>query len=239
MRLLEATGIGKVYQSGDLQKTALHNFSLSVERGGFVAIVGKSGSGKTTFLRIIAGLTERTSGELSYQFSRLGMVFQEPRLMPWLSVTNNVLFPYLKEPAGRRPYERAGQLLQRLGLTEFKNARPSELSGGMAQRVAIGRALIHDPELILLDEPLGSLDYFTRRSLQNMLVDIYLSERNKTFFLVTHDIDEAVMMARRVVVLRDGEKVGDLPVDLPYPRRKSDVRISSLVERTLQLIEGG
>jgi sulfonate transport system ATP-binding protein len=233
MAWFEARGIRKEYPLGASVKVALDDFSLAAERGDFVSIVGRSGSGKTTFLRIAAGLVERTSGEIAYSDGtrpRVGMVFQEPRLMPWLTVIENVVFPYGSRRAA--PYGLARSLLETLGLADFADAYPAQLSGGMAQRVSLGRALCWKPELILMDEPLGSLDYFTRMSLRDEIIKIYLSER-KTIFFVTHDVDEAVAMSRRIVVLDAGRIVKTLDVGLDYPRRRTDPEFASAVEDIL------
>jgi ABC-type nitrate/sulfonate/bicarbonate transport system ATPase subunit len=163
------------------------------------------------------------------------MVFQEPRLMPWLTVLENVVFPY--KPEGRKnvPYERACELLETLGLRDYQNAYPGQLSGGMAQRVSLGRALCHDPELILMDEPLGSLDYFTRISLRDAILKIYKRE-NKTILLVTHDVDEAVALSRRIVILDGGRVKRHFDVDLDYPRKRTDPKFAAIVEGILESI---
>ena len=246
MPWFEARDIRKVFELGDGTgevTVALDDFSLSAERGDFVAIVGRSGSGKTTFLRIVAGLLERTSGALLFDerekrgTAKIGMVFQEPRLMPWLTVERNILFSALNGPKKNIPYDKATHLLALLGLEKYRHAYPAQLSGGMAQRVALGRALCYEPELILMDEPLGSLDYFTRRSLQEEILKLYFAER-KTIFLVTHDVSEALSMSRRVVVLDRGRMIGDVAVDLPYPRKQTDRRFAELLEKILSLITG-
>jgi ABC-type nitrate/sulfonate/bicarbonate transport system ATPase subunit len=238
MAFFEARHIRKEYLLEGAVAVALDDFSLSVGRGDFVSIIGRSGSGKTTFLRIAAGLLPQTSGEIAFpegEGARIGMVFQEPRLMPWLTVERNVLFAFLK---GRRrdiPRERAAALLEMLGISKYRNAYPSQLSGGMAQRVALGRALCYEPDIILMDEPLGSLDYFTRRSLQEEILRMYLRER-KTMLLVTHDVDEAVILSRRVVVLNGGRIEREIEIDLAYPRKRTDPKFAAVVENILSII---
>lgn len=246
MPWFEAKKLRKVYSLGDSENVALDDFSLSAERGDFVGIVGRSGSGKTTFLQIVSGLLRRSGGELrlggreisgesGLTDEKIGIVFQEPRLMPWLTVEQNILFAFLKTPRRTQPAEKAKELLAMLGLSEYKNAYPAQLSGGMAQRVALGRVLCYGPELILMDEPLGALDYFSRKSLQDEILKLYESEK-KTILFVTHDVEEALLLSRRIVVLGKGRLLREIPVDLPYPRKRTDPRFSELLEEILSLI---
>jgi ABC-type nitrate/sulfonate/bicarbonate transport system ATPase subunit len=234
MAWFEARDVRKEYRSGASVNAALDGFSMSADRGGFVSIIGRSGSGKTTFLRIAAGLIAKTSGEITYSDGvppRVGMVFQEPRLMPWLTVAENLLFPY-KAAERRARVDMALAMLDTLGLSGCAGAYPGQLSGGMAQRVSLGRALCWEPEMILMDEPLGSLDYFTRASLREEIIKIYLRER-KTILFVTHDVDEAVAMSRGIVLLERGRAVKSFAVDLPYPRRRTDPKFAAIVEDIL------
>jgi sulfonate transport system ATP-binding protein len=240
MAWFEASKLRKEYPLGGSVKVALRDFSLSAERGDFVSIIGRSGSGKTTFLRLVAGLSSKTSGEIRYSDGcepRIGMVFQEPRLMPWLTVEENVVFPY--RPLGKKslPLKRARELLEMLGISDYKDAYPGALSGGMAQRAALGRALCYEPELILMDEPLGALDYFTRNALREEILNLYRADM-KTILFVTHDVDEAVAMSRRVVVLDEGEMACQVEINLDYPRKKTDPEFAAIVERLLESIKG-
>ena len=246
MPWFEARNLRKVYSLGYAENVALDDFSLGVERGDFVGIVGRSGSGKTTFLRIVAGLLRRTRGELRLDGreiareadgtdEKIGIVFQEPRLMPWLTIEKNILFAFLKNPRRAQPTQKADELLAMLGLSAYKHAYPSQLSGGMAQRVALGRVLCYGPELILMDEPLGALDYFTRKSLQDEILKLYASE-GKTILFVTHDVEEALILSRRIVVLEKGRLLREIPVDLDYPRKRTDPRFAALLEEILSLI---
>jgi sulfonate transport system ATP-binding protein len=238
MAWFEASKLRKEYPLGGSVKVALRDFSLSVERGDFVSIIGRSGSGKTTFLRLVAGLSSQTSGEIKYsdgRAPRIGMVFQEPRLMPWLTVEENVVFPYKSLGKKRVPLKRARELLEMLGISDYKDAYPSALSGGMAQRAALGRALCYEPELILMDEPLGALDYFTRNALREEILNLYTAEK-KTILFVTHDVDEAVAMSRRIVVLDEGQITCQVQVDLDYPRKRTDPEFAAIVERLLASI---
>jgi NitT/TauT family transport system ATP-binding protein len=201
---------------------ALHDVSLAVARGEFVSIVGPSGCGKSTLLKVLSGLTRRTAGEVDFGgTSRMGMVFQQPLLLPWRTVTKNLLISQdinhrLPEHEAR---DRAGAMLEMLGLAEFADRYPGELSGGMQQRVGIGRALMHDPEILLMDEPFGALDAMTRDQMGMDLLNIWERDR-KTVLFVTHSIPESVLLSDRVVVMtpRPGRIADVVDVDLPRPR---------------------
>jgi sulfonate transport system ATP-binding protein len=205
----------------------LHDISLDITAGEFVVIVGASGCGKSTLLRLIAGLDMPNAGAVFVGGSKVvgpgldrGIVFQDHRLLPWLTAEENVAAALIARgvPKAER-LDVARRYLALVGLTGFETAYPSQLSGGMAQRAAIGRALANDPDVLLLDEPLGALDALTRLKLQNEIVR--LSAKNpKTIVLVTHDIEEAVFFADRIVVMdaKPGRIRRIIPVDLPRPR---------------------
>ncbi len=218
--MLELKNIGQRYQVAGKDVVALSDINVTLENGSFTTVVGRSGCGKTTLLRILAGLTQPTEGTLSHKDRStvtVGVVFQDARLMPWLSVMDNVAFG-LK---GRLPKEviarRCTSTLELVGLREFHKAKPNQLSGGMAQRVAIARALVMEPDLLLLDEPFAALDAFTRRSMQNELVSIWQS-RKPTIVFVTHDVEEAVLLGETVLELDRGKLVGKTIITPPYPR---------------------
>lgn len=206
---------------------AVEDVSFDVEPGEFIALVGPSGCGKSTILRAIAGLDTSYSGEVlanqepvrGPDLSR-GIIFQEPRLFPWLIVHDNIGFG-LRLPQAQRA-EQVRALIDLVGLDGFERAYPHQLSGGMAQRVAIARALAPNPTALLLDEPFGALDAFTRIRLQNALEAIWLTHKMTTI-LVTHDIDEAIALGQRVVILtpRPGRISRILTIDLPYPRDRA------------------
>jgi NitT/TauT family transport system ATP-binding protein len=201
---------------------ALHDVSLSVARGEFVSIVGPSGCGKSTLLKVLSGLTSRTAGEVDFGGgTRLGTVFQQPLLLPWRTVTQNLLISHdiNRRLAEHDARERAGAMLTMLGLEEFADRYPGELSGGMQQRVGIGRALMHDPEILLMDEPFGALDAMTRDQMGMDLLKIWERDR-KTVLFVTHSIPESVLLSDRVVVMtpRPGRIADIIDVDLPRPR---------------------
>jgi NitT/TauT family transport system ATP-binding protein len=207
---------------------AVKGLDLEVREGEFCAIVGASGCGKSTLLKVLAGLVRATGGAAMIGGQRvvgpredIGFVFQSPTLLPWMTVLDNVQVPLRVQ---RRP-DRAGwraramELLETVGLKDFAEAYPFELSGGMQQRVGMARALIHDPGLLLMDEPFGALDALTRETMNAELQRIWMLKR-KTVLFVTHSITEAVFLGDRVVVMspRPGRIVADLRVDLPRPR---------------------
>src|SRR5438105_4087005 len=218
-------------QKGFLRKSeplvAIDDATLSSEQGELVSLLGPSGCGKTTLLRIIAGLIPKTAGSVRIRGAEIdgphpdfGFVFQTPNLMPWRSVLGNVLFPM--EILGRSDAQarnRALELLNLVGLQGFQRARPHELSGGMQQRVALCRALIHEPALLLMDEPFGALDELTRMEMNDLLLEIRARTRATVVF-VTHSIHEAVYLSDQVLVFsrRPSRIVERLAVDLAYPR---------------------
>jgi NitT/TauT family transport system ATP-binding protein len=209
------------------QLTALERCSLSVERGSFTVIIGPNGSGKSTLLRLVAGLLAPSAGTVEVGGrppvsgdGRVGLCFQQPRLVPWRTTLDNVALPLEvagTELAARRA--RAREALERVGLAAAAALRPRELSGGMAQRAALARALIGDPEVLLLDEPFSALDALTRETFDAELQRLW-QERRRTVILVTHSVSEAVTLADRVVVMtpRPGRVARVVDVNLPRPR---------------------
>jgi NitT/TauT family transport system ATP-binding protein len=206
---------------------ALSNINLSVKKGEFVSIVGPSGCGKTTLLKILAGLVSRTSGKVTLAghvvagpSNDIGMVFQAATLLPWRTIFENVMVPVDIQKLDKKVHaERAHALLDMVGLGDFKNQYPSHLSGGMQQRAGICRALVHDPAVLLMDEPFGALDAMTREFMNIELLRIW-AESKKTVVLVTHSIPEAVLLSDRVIVLsaRPGEVAEIIDINLPRPR---------------------
>ena len=222
-----ARDLRKVFRRGATETVALDGIDLTIGEGEFLAIVGPSGCGKSTLLRLIAGLTSATSGELQVgggpvcgPQTALGVVFQSPVLLDWRNILDNVLVQV--ELRGLDPKEYRGtamKLLEQVGLGDFHDRYPRELSGGMRQRAAIVRALIHDPPLLLMDEPFGALDALTREQMRIDLEALWLAT-HKTVLFVTHSIDEAVLLADRVVVMspRPGRIDTIVAVDMPRPR---------------------
>ncbi len=226
--MIDIAGVGKTYRSrrGDLVH-AIEAVSLDVKENEFVSIVGPSGCGKSTLLKLIGGLVPPSSGTITIRgrpvrepFPDVGFVFQHAVLLPWRSVVDNVMFSIEMLGRARETYrERALALIRLAGLDGFEHRYPWELSGGMQQRVAICRALVHDPSLLLMDEPFGALDAMTREEMSLELLRIW-EERRKTILFVTHSIPEAILLADRVVVMtpRPGRLARVLAIDLPRPR---------------------
>jgi NitT/TauT family transport system ATP-binding protein len=226
--MLRLSGVAKTYQSKSGDVLALDGITLDVARGSFVSVVGRSGCGKSTLLKVVAGLMPVSSGsvlvdgrEIRGPGDDLGMVFQTPVLLDWRTVIDNILLP--AEILGtdrQQARERARELIAKVGLSGFETRYPYELSGGMQQRVSLCRALVCDPSLLLMDEPFGALDALTRDEMAMELLRLYETTANKTIIFVTHSIDEAVLLADRVVVMtpRPGRVRTVLEIDIPRPR---------------------
>jgi NitT/TauT family transport system ATP-binding protein len=218
-------GVGKTFPNGT---AALEGLDLDVRQGEFLSLLGPSGCGKSTALRIIAGLSAPSAGSVAWQRtganpgngSRIGFVFQEPTLMPWTTVFHNVLLPLkLKGVAGDKANASVTAALDRVGLQNFAQAYPRELSGGMRMRVSIARALVTAPDLLLMDEPFAALDEITRFKLNDDLLAVWQTLRTTVVF-VTHSVFESVFLSSRVVVMaaRPGRVFAELVIDAPYPR---------------------
>lgn len=225
--ILAAESISHIYRGPSGEVSALDNVSLHLPRESFICLVGPSGCGKSTLLRILAGLQRPLKGQvllddqpITHAQRRIGVVFQKANLMPWRTVYENLALPLelARLPADEQA-QRTQAMLELTGLDGFADAYPAELSGGMAQRVAIGRALIHYPEVLLLDEPFGALDALTREQMSEELLRIWAKYR-KTVLMVTHSIPEAVLLADRVLVMspRPGRIVADVEIPLQRPR---------------------
>lgn len=234
--------LSKSYSIKGRHLSVLQGVSNHVHAGEILAIVGASGSGKTTLLRVLAGLEEADHGEVLIDGKPANgvgtdraVIFQEPRLLPWQSVLDNVAFPLenrgLKKSEARR---RALHYINLVGLGDFAEALPSQLSGGMAQRVGIARALAVKPEILLLDEPFGALDAMTKITMQEELARIWRQEK-VTMILVTHDLEEAVYLADRVLILSKEKDVGtrEIDIDLPRPRNRSEPGFVAFREQLL------
>jgi sulfonate transport system ATP-binding protein len=218
-------------------RCVLDALALDVPAGQFIAIVGRSGCGKSTLLRLAAGLERPDAGGIRFtrdgvpvNAAEIRLMFQDARLLPWRSVLANVA---LGLPAARLADAR--RVLEQVGLAERAHDWPAVLSGGQRQRVALARALVHEPALLLLDEPLGALDALTRIEMQQLIEQIRAA-RGFTALLVTHDVDEAVALADRVVLIEDGRIALDVPVGLPRPRHRGDPAFAALVEQVLDRV---
>jgi sulfonate transport system ATP-binding protein len=226
---LALRGLGKQYGG----RTVLDAINLKITPGEFVAVVGRSGCGKSTMLRAIAGLERPDAGQVKIggggQKPEVRMMFQDARLLPWKTVLQNVALG-LKDGA-----ERARAALASVGLLERAGDWPSVLSGGQRQRVALARALVHEPQLLLLDEPLGALDALTRIEMQQLIESLWI-QRGFTAVLVTHDVQEAVVLADRILLIEEGRLAMDLDVSLARPRARGSVDFGSLEQKVLSRV---
>ena len=228
---VQLRGVGKRYG----ERTVLSDFDLSIERGSFVAIVGRSGCGKSTLLRLVAELEKSTSGTLEKRAADGGpldtrIMFQDARLLPWKSVLQNVMLGL-----GRSAREEARAVLAEVGLLERANDWPAQLSGGQRQRVALARALVHRPQLLLLDEPLGALDALTRIEMHALIERLWRAHQF-TALLVTHDVHEAVALGDRILLIEEGRIALDQPVALARPRARASAGFAALEEHVLQRV---
>jgi NitT/TauT family transport system ATP-binding protein len=240
-------GVGKRFRRGKQETIALDDVNLELHAGEFVAVVGPSGCGKSTLLRLVSGLLPASSGEVLIGGQRvtgprtdMGIVFQKPILVEWRTVLGNVLLQTDLRSMQRREYEdRARALLESVGLQEFVDVYPHQLSGGMQQRAAIARSLIHRPTTLLMDEPFGALDALTREQIRLDLESLWMKGRVTVFF-ITHSIDEAVLLADRVAVMgpRPGHIERIVDVDLPRPRglaARKDPRFAAMVDEITEI----
>jgi len=232
--------VSKVFNSRNGDMVALQNVSLDIEDNEFVCVVGPSGCGKSTLLNIIAGLLAPTSGavycdgkEIKGTGTERGVVFQQYALFPWLTVKRNVMFALeMRGIKGKAAAKEAMSYLEMVDLEKFADHFPKELSGGMKQRVAIARAYAADPEVLLMDEPFGALDAQTRTQLQTELLNTWEKEK-KTCFFITHDVEEAIILSQRVVIMsaRPGRIKDIVEVDIPYPRTQETRMTPEFMER--------
>lgn len=208
---------------------ALDSVSTSMESGEFISLVGPSGCGKSTILRLVAGLIRPTTGKVTMDGVEIegpdpdrGMVFQKPTLFPWLTVEKNIAFSLKMQGTLKGNERRVEEMINIIGLQDFRDDYPGQLSGGMAQRVALVRSLINEPDILLLDEPLGALDAFTRMNMQDEILRIW-RKRKQLAIMVTHDVDEAIYMGTRVLVMdaNPGRIVADIKIEEEFPRDRS------------------
>jgi sulfonate transport system ATP-binding protein len=245
---LDIHGVSKTYRVDGAPLLALSDIRFAVEAGELVTILGASGCGKSTLLRLIIGLDTEYEGDILLDGRRIagpgadrGIVFQEPRLLPWLTIEQNVMLGLDASGIPAAMSKRiAGEQLKRVRLAGFEQAYPHQLSGGMAQRAAIARALVSQPKILLMDEPLGALDSQTRAYMQDELLRIWQREQI-TMVMVTHDIEEAVYLSNKIVVMepRPGRVRGILPIECPHPRDRHSPTFARLKERVLQMLVKG
>ena len=234
----------KYYKTNTGSVHALEDITLDIRKGEFIAIVGPSGCGKSTLLWAMSGLHDLTSGKIMIEGStvtgprpEIGMIFQEANLLPWRNLQKNIEFPFEIKKIDSKPYQpRIQELLTEVGLTGFETKFPRELSGGMQQRASIVRCLAFDPGIILMDEPFGALDAFTRDEM-NLLIQKLWMETGKTIVFVTHNVSEAILLADRVVVLtpRPGRVAHIFDIDLPRPRTIEETYSPPFIEKIFEI----
>ena len=245
--ILSIDKISKTFTAGNREDlTVLENINIDIQENEFVCIVGPSGCGKSTLLRLIAGLESATEGNVFYRGEKLtkprkeiGMVFQNYSLMPWLNVEDNISMGLNFKRVSKAEKKRTvDEFLKIIGLENFRRSYPHELSGGMQQRVAIARALANSPDVVLMDEPFGALDAYTRILLQKELLRIWEYDK-KTIIFVTHSVDEAIYLADRIILMsrRKGSIDREISVDIPRIRDRSDGRYGKLTQELLEELE--
>jgi NitT/TauT family transport system ATP-binding protein len=241
---LEAAGVSHAFDLEGQSLQVLDDVSFSVKPGEFVALLGPSGCGKSTLLRLVSGLETPRHGSLTEDGAAITgpdpsrvVMFQDPTLYPWRTIRDNVALGLEIRGELKSKRHRVDEALELVGLSDFAKAYPHQLSGGMAQRASLARALVNDPRLLILDEPLGKLDALTRLSMQTEIAELWQKNRF-TALLVTHDVEEALFLATRVLVFseRPARIVADLDVDLPYPRHRGDSRLTELRHEIMVLL---
>lgn len=236
MALLELRSVSKIYSIEGSPVIALDSVNLSVESGSFVSVIGKSGAGKTTLLRVINKLEQPDTGTLVYERSvKTGTIFQEPRLIRTKTVEKNLQLALCREKNSEEKKRLIDETLRMTGLLPFRKAYPFQLSGGMAQRVSLGRALCREPELLLMDEPFGALDAITRKNLQEELSSIFYA-KNITILFITHDVTEAIMLSGRILVMNNGRITDDVKIALPKERNENDTEFIEIKKHLYESI---
>lgn len=233
--MLSTKNLTRTFNQG---QSGFKNMNFTIENGEIIGVLGTSGCGKSTLLRVLASLDDGYEGEFEIHGqdsnNKIGMIFQEPRLMPWLSVQDNICFG---KPSTKQR-ERTEELIELVGLTGFEEHFPKDLSGGMAQRTAIARSLLTEPNVLLLDEPFSALDAFTKMTLQDLLLSIWKKQKT-TMVLVTHDIDEALYLCDRIFILRGqpGELYAEITIEKGKPRSRGDLVLAEKKEEILHLLD--
>ncbi|MBB6695054.1 ABC transporter ATP-binding protein [Cohnella xylanilytica] len=244
--MLRAENVTKTFVSNKKEITALERVDITIYQQEFVSLLGPSGCGKSTFLRLVAGLDEKTDGVLTLNGSPIvgsgrdrGVVFQQYSLLPWMHAWENVAFALKKSKGmtGAQKKEMAFHFLELVGLKGFENHYPAQMSGGMQQRVAIARALVYRPKLLLMDEPFGALDAQTRRDMQDLLMRIWSEEKCGVLF-VTHDVDEAIYLSDRIYMMsaHPGRVAKELTIDMRKPRDWNDMLSDQFVQYKREIV---
>ncbi len=245
--LVRLEEITKIFARCDLNSTitALDRINISIEPGEFVSIVGASGCGKSTLLRLITGLEYPTKGkvffdgvEITGPNEKRGFAFQEPTLFPWLTVRENIAFGLKAQGVYKQKKQIVDELLKLVDLEEFQCSYPHQLSGGMAQRVSLARALASEPDALFLDEPFGALDAFTRMNMQDELVRIW-QEKKPTVVMITHDVDEAIYLSNRIIIMspRPGRVRKIIEVSNSYPRNRNGSDFINIRKEILEILD--
>lgn len=246
--------VTKIFQTRSQAITAVQDYSMEIQAGEFVSILGPSGCGKSTLIRMLDGIIPTTEGDIFIDgqkvnhankkmpqeiLRKMGFIFQQPNMLPWFTVRQNISLPLqIFDLKGAEWEKRVDDLLEMVGLTEYADAYPAEISGGMLQRAGVIRAMVHDPEILLMDEPFGALDELTREQMNMELLDIW-SKTGKTIIFITHNIEEAVLLSSRVYVMgtHPGRLVEIVDLDLPRPRELSMITQPKFIEYK-QMLEG-
>ena len=246
---LKLDNVSKVFAKVESDEVthALYNVNATMESGEFISLVGPSGCGKSTILRLVAGLIMPTLGKVTVDGKEIegpepnrGMVFQKPTLFPWLTVERNIAFSLEMQGKLKGNEDKVERMLKVIGLERFKDDYPAQLSGGMAQRVALVRSLINEPEILLLDEPLGALDAFTRMNMQDEILSMW-ADTKQLALMVTHDVDEAIYMGTRVLVMdaNPGRIVANIKIDEAFPRDRSSAQFVEYRNEILNTLHFG
>ena len=239
--------VTKIFARTDLDSTlvALESVNMEIRPAEFISIVGTSGCGKSTLLRIIAGLEAATFGQVRCDGEiitgtnpKRGLVFQEHSLFPWLSVRDNIAFVLRAAGRYKSGADLVDRLISRVGLSEFSGSYPHQLSGGMRQRVSLVRALVVSPDVLLLDEPLGALDSFTRMNIQDEILKLW-NEHKNSMILITHDVDEAIYLSQRIYIMspRPGRIVKEIPLGMSYPRNRGSSEFTAVRSEILRRLD--
>ncbi|MEB3100980.1 ABC transporter ATP-binding protein [Ferviditalea candida] len=242
--VIETKNVSLVYKTESREVTALQDIHLEIKEGSFVCVLGPSGCGKTSLLRILAGFQQPTSGEVLLDGKAMspkpdksrGVVFQQHTLFPWLTVEKNVEFGLkMRKVPERERKQTVDRYLEMVGLSQFKKTAPYELSGGMKQRASIARVLANDPRIVLMDEPFGALDAFTKEQMQENVRQIWI-KTNKTFFLITHDVDEALLLGTHIIVMspRPGRIIREFDSRLTYEIQEGQSRAYRMNKQILE-----